>query len=151
MRNLWLYLLILCSAQAIAADLIVEQRSGAQLIHDVEIIGKWVYVGEHLQLLDKSGNILATEPVLEIKKITFSVANSTTEPESVPNNSILVYPNPTQDVLKIAGAQAESLRIYDLSGNLLIEEMGTEIKVGQLPNGIYLIQIGTQVARFIKK
>lgn len=151
MKKFLLFLLLSCCLQIEAADLLVEQRSGKQLIYDIEIIGKWVYIGEDLQLLDKAGNILATEPVLEIKRIVFSVANSTTTPESDESNRILVYPNPTQDVLKIKGIEAQPLRVYDLQGKLLIMEVGDEIHVGGLENGVYLIQIGTQVARFIKK
>ena len=51
----------------------------------------------------------------------------------------------------IEGIQAQPLRVYDLKGNMILQEMGTQIKVGHLANGTYLIQIGTQVARFIKK
>ena len=141
----------LFSIQMMATDLVVEQRIGKNLIFDVEIIGKWIYIGSDLQLVDKVGNVLATEPVLEIKKISFVVANSITSPESTPDNSILVYPNPTQDILMIEGAKSQTLRIFDLNGNVLHQETGTQIYVGNLPNGTYLIQIGTQVARFIKK
>ena len=151
MKKIFLLLVVFCCLQSQAADLIVQQRSGAQLIYDVEIIGKWIYIGEDLQLIDKSGNILATEPVLEIKKIVFATANSISNPESELDKSILVYPNPTQDILMIEGIQAQPLRVYDLKGNMILQEMGTQIKVGHLANGTYLIQIGTQVARFIKK
>ena len=131
-----------------AANLVVEHRSGADLLQDISLIGKWIYVGEDLQLLDKQGNVLATEPLANIKKITFSVSTAT---ENVQTNAILVYPNPTQDMLMIQGIESQTLRVYDMQGRLLKAENGTQINVSNLAEGTYLLQIGTQVVRFIKK
>ena len=142
---------ILYSMQMMAANLVVEHRSGADLLQDVAIIGKWVYVGDNLQLLDKAGNVLATEPLSNIKKITFSISGTTTEVESASANSIIVYPNPTHDVLIITGINTQTLRVYDLQGRLLQTEIGTQINVSNLAVGTYLLQIGTQIVRFIKQ
>ena len=130
------------------ANLVVEHRSGADLLQDISLIGKWIYVGEDLQLIDKQGNVLATEPLANIKKITFSVSTAT---ENVQTNAILVYPNPTHDMLMIQGIEAQTLRVYDMQGRLLKVENGTQVSVGNLAEGTYLLQIGTQVVRFIKK
>ena len=148
MKKISLFL-SLFSMHIMASDLIIEQRTGARLVYDINIIGKWVYIGSDLQLIDKNGNILATEPVLDIKKIVFVSANSTIDPDST--NSIIVYPNPTQDMLMIQGIKPTLLRVYDMNGKVVQQEYGTEIHVGSLCNGVYLIQIETQVARFIKK
>ena len=59
---------ILCSLQTMATNLVLEQRSGAEVLKDIAIIGQWVFVEDTIQLLDKSGNILATEPIADIKK-----------------------------------------------------------------------------------
>ena len=134
-----------------ALNLVVEHRSGAELLQDIALIGKWVYVGDDLQLLDKAGNVLATEPLANIKKITFSVSGSMTSVEDVQPSNIVVYPNPTQDVLMIQGIEAQALRVYDLQGRMLLQQEGTQIGVSQLSEGTYLLQIGTQVVRFIKK
>ena len=144
-----LFLVFVCSLQMMAVNLVFEHRSGADFLKDVAAIGKWVYVGDSLQLIDKQGNVLATEPLANIKKITFSTDG--TAVENVQANSIVVYPNPTQDVLMIRGTEAQTLRVYDLQGRLLKTENGTEISVSNLADGTYLLQIGTQVVRFIKK
>ena len=133
------------------ANLVVEHRSGMDLLQDVAIIGKWIYVGEDLQLLDKQGNVLATEPLANIKKITFALSGAQTATENVQTNAILVYPNPTQDVLMIQGIEPQTLRVYDLQGRLLQTEIGTQINVSNLAVGTYLLQIGTQIVRFIKQ
>lgn len=150
MKNIVILIcVLLCSVQASALHLVIEHRSGEDLSQDIAIIGKWVFVEDELQLLDKSGAVLATESLAEIKKITFSA--STTDTENVQSNAILVYPNPTQDVLMIQGVESQTLRVYDLQGRLLSATNGTQVDVEHLADGTYLLQVGTQVIRFIKK
>ena len=83
-----------------ATNLVLLQIDGTQQLQDIEKIGKWIFVEENLQLLDKSENLLATEPIAEIKKITFSNSASETATENIAINSIIIYPNPTQDILQ---------------------------------------------------
>ena len=51
----------------------------------------------------------------------------------------------------VQGAEGQTLRVYDLQGRLLKQTKGTEVQVEDLANGTYLLQIGTQVVRFIKQ
>ena len=145
-----LLLLIVCfgTLHLAAANLIVECRFGADVLQDISVIGKWIYVGKNLQLLDKHGNILATEPLNKIKKITIAIADSAIE--NIQDNSVVVYPNPSHDILMIRGIEAQTLRIYDLHGLLIKTENGTQVHVNDLADGGYLWQIGTQVVKFIK-
>ena len=134
-----------------ATSLVLLQTDGVQQVQDIAKIGKWVFVEENLQLLDKVGNLLATEPIAEVKKITFSIYTSETATENVAINSIIIYPNPTQDILHITGVTPQTLRVFDLQGRLLINETSMQINVSTLNMGTYLLQIGTQVVRFIKQ
>ena len=141
----------LCSLQTMATNLVLEQRSGAEEKQDIATIGKLVFVEENIQLLDKSGNILATEPIANIKKIQFATNGTNADVNDTDVHTILVYPNPTQDVLMIQGAASQTLRVYNLQGSLLQTEWGNQIAVSHLPVGTYLLQIGIQVVRFIKR
>ena len=134
-----------------AVNLVVEYHSGADLLQNVAAIGKWVYVGNNLQLLDKKGNVLAVEPLANIKKLTFSASSNMTAMENIVVNSISIYPNPTQNILIIQGINAQNLRVYDLQGHLLKTEHGTQVDVSDLAESVYLLQIGTQVVKFIKQ
>ena len=145
-----LYIFAICAMQLMATQLIITPHSGAQLAQGIAAIGKWVFVGADLQLIDKSGTILASEPIANIRKITF-VEGSTTAVEDIKKADILIYPNPAQDILIINGIDAQKLRVYDMSGQVVLHEYGTEVHVGNLVDGTYLLQIGTQVVRFIKK
>lgn len=152
MKNKFILMFVLfCSMQMMATNLVLLKSDGQQQLQDIATIGKWVYVGDELQLLDKAGNVLAAEPLANIKKITFAVSGDATSTENVAESTILVYPNPTQDVLMIQGAEAQTLRVYDLQGRLLKAEYGKQMQVSNLSEGTYLLQVGTQVVRFIKK
>lgn len=135
--------------QLTAAKLVITPNSGATLAQDIHAIGKWVFVGNDLQLLDKEGNLLASEAVADIRKITF--LHSSTAVESAQATDILIYPNPAHDILIIKGIENQSLRVYDLQGKMILHEHGTEVHVSHLATGTYLLQIGTQVVRFIKQ
>ena len=134
-----------------ATSLVLLQTDGSQQLQDIAKIGKWVFTEENLQLIDKDGNVLATEPIAEVKKITFSISNSETTTENVAINSIVMYPNPTQDILHITGVTPQTLRVFDLQGRLLIIDNSTQVNVSHLNTGTYLLQVGTQVIRFIKQ
>ncbi len=151
MKKIILFFALICSFKMMALNIVVEHRFGMDLLEDVSVIGKWVYEGTNLQLFDKAGNILSTEPLANIKKITFAVSNEEMATENVDRNTILVYPNPTQDILMIRGIESQELRVYDLQGRLVKRETGTQVGVSNLSEGTYLLQIGTQVVRFIKK
>lgn len=152
MKNKFILMFVLfCSMQMMATNLVLLKSDGQQQLQDIATIGKWVYVGDELQLLDKAGNVLAAEPLANIKKITFAVSGDATSTENVAESTILVYPNPTQDVLMIQGAEAQTLRVYDLQGRLLKAEYGKQMQVSNLSEGTYLLQVGTQVVRFIKE
>ena len=142
--------IIFCSLQTMATNLVIEHRSGAEFLQDIATIGKLVFEGENIHLLDKSGDTLATEPIANVKKICFAPPANTDVNDTLVN-TILVYPNPTQDVLMIQGAESQTLRVYNLQGSLLLTQWGNQISVGNLPDGTYLLQIGTQVVRFIKR
>ena len=115
---------------------------------------EWLFVDRDLLLIDKEGNLLASEPVLNIRKIVFLEGNDATgnsSPLSKTDNAIMVYPNPTKDILHIEGAEDHTIRIYNTQGLLLKKATGKQINVSNLHTGTYLLQIGTQVVRFIKQ
>ena len=147
-------LALLMGAQVAATDLVLVKIDGTQQLQDIATIGKWVYVGDDLQLLSHDGSVLAQEPALNIRKITFAESSGTDTPTSMENiqsTSVVIYPNPSQDMLIVNGIEAQALRVFDMQGRLLKVENGTQVHVSDLAEGTYLLQVGTQVVRFIKK
>ena len=48
---------LLSTLQLMATNLVIEHSSGAEVLQNIAVIGKWVFVGNELQLLDKAGNV----------------------------------------------------------------------------------------------
>lgn len=77
----------------------------------------------------------------------------------IEGNSIIsfsIYPNPTQDVLNIASQQPiETVKIYNLQGQLIKEGSSNRVDVSQLNTGLYFIQLSvdgkTVTKKFIKE
>lgn len=148
---LLLIVMFLCSTHMMAINLVIENANGKTQSHNVSMIGKWLFEGDNLKLLDKEGNLLASESVLDIRKIIFLEAGNQTLNVPRYENAILIYPNPTQDILNIKGLDGGVVRLYDIEGVLLFKTKDTQINVSAYPTGTYLLQIGTQVVRFIKQ
>ncbi len=149
-----LFVCLLCSFPLMADRLTVQHRYfGTDRTEDIAAIGKWVFVDDRVQLLDHNGYLLGEEYMENIIKITFSntppVPTSTDEAQP---GTVIVYPNPTHEMLCVQGVPDDiTLRVYSTTGQLLATAHGTQIDVSQLPQGTYLLQLGTQVIRFIKE
>ena len=142
---------MMSSFQIMASDLVIEKTDGGKQSHDIALIGKWKFIGKELQLLDKNGELLASENVLKIRKIVFYTNSQEAQRISKSEHLIIVYPNPTKDMLYIEGAEEQIIRVYNRSGVFLLRNKGKQVDVSALPADIYLLQIGTQVVRFIKQ
>lgn len=92
-----------------------------------------------LALKDKDGGLRYTEKV--------SVTPPTTE--------IVMYPNPTQDMVTLIGlGQNVTVDIYSNTGALVVTEQAsqqTRIDVQNLPKGIYLVKIISNTQTMVKK
>lgn len=54
-----------------------------------------------------------------------------------------IYPNPTRDILHIRSEQipVESVVVYDMFGKMLLRSHDNILRLGSLPNGIYILEI----------
>lgn len=152
-KNLLLFFALACGMQSIAINLVLEKTDATQESQDIAAIGKWLFVNEgtDLRLLAHDGTILATESLNDIRKITFSTSDPSAVENALTEDQIVVFPNPTYDLLVVRGAGEQTIRIFDLQGHLLQTAETDEIPVSDFADGTYLLQIGTQVVRFIKQ
>ena len=142
---------LMFGVHVLGINLVLVKSNGKQELQNISAIGKLVYQGDNLQLISHTGEVLGEESVWDIRKITFAQQGTATNPENITDAEIVLYPNPTQDILIISGIEAQMLRVFDLQGRLLKVENGTQVGVADLADGTYLLQVGTQVVRFIKK
>ena len=155
MKKLSIFLVaLLCGMQAAATDLVLVKSDGAQQSENIAAIGKWVFTdnGTTLQLLDKQGNVLATELLDNVRKIRFAEPSTPSAIESaLQAGQIVVYPNPAHDLLIVQGAETQTLRVFDMQGRIVVTAETNEVNVSGLESGTYLLQVGTQAVRFIKQ
>ena len=153
-KRVILFVCLLCSLPLMADRLIVEHRYfGADRTEDIAAIGKWVFVEDRIQLIDHEGYLLGEEYMENIIKITFSNTPPVpTSTDGVEPNTVIVYPNPTHEILCVQGIPNDAtLRVYSVEGQSVATAQGTQINVSHLPSGTYLLQIGVQVVRFVKE
>lgn len=83
-----------------------------------------------------------------IGEVATFYANNLSQQEFL-KESISIYPNPVVEVLNIrsSGIAIDRLKIYDLSGRLVLENENVEhqINVSQLQQGVYVLEIETAV------
>lgn len=90
-----------------------------------------------------------------------SVASNVVGLETIKTKELSFYPNPAEEVLNLEfpnASKAYDYKIMDLSGKILQEEIGrsrNRIDIGNLPTGIYILQINSEAgqysARFVKQ
>ena len=136
--------------------LFVDYLSEKDAEHALSIIGRIEIKDEVFRLISTDGEELASCDLYSVRKLTFGEAGSTATDNQLANQ-LFVYPNPTQDQLFINGLNAnESVRIYDLNGQLLSVTTANadgicQISVSSLPQGTYLLQVGIEIVKFIKQ
>jgi len=92
--------------------------------------------------------------VYELKSGTYSFglnAPATTGTKSVrEKKKFEVFPNPVRNILTI-GTEPVDYIVTDLAGSQMKRGFGTDVNVAALSSGVYFVNVGTQVAKFIKE
>ena len=72
--------------------------------------------------------------------------------EDISSLGIVVYPNPTQNILTIETRLEIRVEVYDVMGKLLIEEENTKrLDLSDLANGLYNLSIIYNDKRYSKQ
>lgn len=137
-------------------SLFIDYLSGDDAEIALNVIGRIEIKDEVFRLISIEGTELASCNLYEVKKISFG-DNSETNIENNGFNTIAIFPNPTQDVLFINGLESnDKVRLFDLQGKLILTSVANtdgnlQVLVSQLPNGVYLLQVGVEIMKFIKQ
>ena len=105
---------------------------------------------------NQDGDTISTDPeyahmVVRGGQITVHFTQELGVEESGENN-IGVWPNPVMDVLRIEGATASEVRVYNAIGQLLKTAQNTnEVNLRGLPQGMYLLRITDEDGAVVTK
>ncbi len=70
------------------------------------------------------------------------------------SEDFVLFPNPTSDVFNVRGStQIESIKVYNIQGNLVKEERSNRIDMANEPSGIYFVRVndGGKTYKLVKK
>ena len=156
-KNLFLLFFVLAFSSILSAEtsLFVEYLSDDESEFVMSVVGRIEIKDEVFRLVDVNGEVLASCNLYEVRKIVFQESSVSTD--DVDKSTIIVYPNPTQDFLFVEGLIFNDVvRIFDLDGKLITmsesDNSGTVmLSVLNLPNGVYLLQVGVEIVKFIKQ
>ena len=152
-----LVLIVTLMARAEATHLKVVPLIGVEQQYALTQIGKITFAEGVMFLYDKMGVQLGSTPVNQVGKIVFGEGPQTpTSLDETGVKSVQVFPNPTQEMLIVRGLQgAQILRIYNVQGQLMqsVVTNGDDVnlRVSGLQDGTYLLQVGAEIVKFIKK
>lgn len=98
------------------------------------------YAGQAVQLVFRHYDctdllvlILDNIQVVEESKLATSESNKT---------AVKIYPNPSSDLIKVEGINnIEKIRVFDMSGNIVLETKASEANIKNLTTGNYIINI----------
>ena len=138
----------------------IEYLNGEEHRATINSIARWEIDGtnEKFRLIALDGTLLSERNLYDdICRIAIFDDNGGNTVNTGDNLlSIKIFPNPTQKILYIDGINAgETIRIFSLDGQMLLASTacnGTvSLSVESLSNGVYLLQIGTEIVKFIKQ
>lgn len=148
---------ILLGSSTLKADfqIIIKRLNQPDLIELASNLGPTTFEGGDMVIRDVNRSIIARVPLSNETKIV--VDNQPTDVNTIQaDKAILVYPNPVQDVVYIAGVDTnDKISIYSMSGNLVtaiqVSENPMPIAVGGLEMGTYLLMINNVPYKMIKQ
>ncbi len=158
-KSLLLLLLLLSAAMfANAEELVLLYQNGNARQYELQTIGRIEFDLDNkdengnemplLLLVDKQGNTLTSAPVDMLKSLRI---DGTTALEQLRDETSVRIDASSQSLVIDGLPDVTTLRVYDLNGRLLLTNTGTSIAVGNLPDGVYLLQYNFNVVKFIKQ
>ena len=158
MKKIIVLSLALMSVSAFAAlSLVVKPLSGGECITALGNIGKIAYSGDSIYVYDAAKTLVFSDLLVNIQHVRFSGEQPTGVEDLQGNNAtqVLVYPNPTQDLLHVKNAQADVVRLYTLTGSLVqtaqCQNGEVQLNVSSCPAGSYLLLCGNEAFQVIKQ
>ena len=153
------FIAFVMSAQAVPS-LVVKPLSGSECITALCNIGKIAYSGDSIYVYDAAKRLVFSDLLVNVQHVRFSDEQPSTptgveDLQGEQTTQILVYPNPTQEVLHVKNAQADVVRLYTISGALVqteeVQNGEVQLNVSSCPAGSYLLLCGNEAFQIIKQ
>jgi len=154
-KKIFLFALFLSLTGKLFADaeskLITVSADGTETTYALADVQRIVFADNSMTVIMKSG-----EDKAAITCIRFLLSDNVgTENPELPSK-VFVFPNPVTTTLTVSGTNSDvKINLFDLSGKLLksvpAQDNSTDVNVTSLQRGVYLLQVGKQVLKFVKQ
>ena len=149
----FLSLVLLLAGRIFAAEslhLITLTADGTEASYVLTDVRKIVFDNNTMTVNLKVGAEATNVTCIKFSSMGTGLENLKTE------SSIFVFPNPVKTYLTITGVDKHAkINLMDLTGTLLqsisAQENATNIDVSTLQQGVYLLQTGEKIVKFIKQ
>jgi hypothetical protein len=139
-------------------SLVVRPMYDTDKITALQKIGKLVYSGDSLLVYDNEGTLVYGDLFENVKHVRYSDERppiSVDDKQGVDALQVVVYPNPTADVLYVDNVEAGVVRLYSAEGRLLqvvdVHEGRVAVDMSAYPAGTYVLFCSGEVFSVIKK
>jgi hypothetical protein len=162
MKLCTLLLLGLSLAGIQAQTLYILEKTGTQTPFALANVKTITFTGNNLHVYKKDGSISST-PLLSIQYLSFLPITGIFTPETETTSTLMLYPNPVQDVLNVA-YQANDIKaviqieVLSIDGRVIYTESYDSqkstlhtINVSEWQRGLYLVRINNGTELITKK
>ena len=156
-KEITLLFALLLSVVAMAEmSLVVRPMYDTDKITALQKIGKLVYSGDSLLVYDKVCTRVYGDLFENVQHVRYSDEEPPIAVGDVDvKNQVVVYPNPTVDVLFVDNAVVGVVRLYSADGRLMkVVEVGAgrvAVDMSGCPAGVYVLIANNQVFNVIKR
>ena len=137
-------------------------EGSASYIQAISAIGRIEFKDGNVTIIfkDEAAGTEDLGSISAIKRISFGsvsesdITKDDDTPTAISGNRVTVsaYPNPTADHIHINGMQeGQQVRLFTSDGRLTVVGTSSDIDLSGMPSGIYLLQVGKDVIKVIKK
>lgn len=162
MKLCTLLLLGLSLAGIQAQTLYILEKTGTQTPFALANVKTMTFTGNNLHVNKKDGSISST-PLLSIQHLSFLLITGIFTPETETTSTMMLYPNPVQDVLNVVYQANDTkaviqIEVLSIDGRVIYTESYDSqkntlhaINVSGWQRGLYLVHIGNGTEMITKK
>lgn len=64
--------------------------------------------------------------------------------DGVNEANVVLFPNPTSDMVNVQAEGLKSVQVYDMSGRVVLNSTNSSIDMSQMANGVYMFRVSTE-------
>lgn len=144
MRKFLFLILFISFLSVSASDVLVVRQNDSDTSWTISTINEITFDGSGAKIIFTDGTSVyyAKE---NLKMLDFNIS-----PSSI-NNIVVKNPFTIQNNIISADTNLKGIQVYSLNGTLVAQSSNNQLDISNLPAGSYIVKIGKQISKIIKK